>query len=899
MKKTLVLLSLLATTLSGWGQSAVKGSIPQAPTTILKSHPLPSENHVKTILCVDTLRYPQAKQQILGVPANFYIFDAWQADAESISQTFLNTGSLSLTGAEFIGGRSASSSGATITVNVGVYSVNASNVPTTLLGSGNVTLTGTTNAYRYVTFASPITVTGNYALVIAPTSAGSVVNFYINDRAAGQPYDEDFARYKSNYYPGSAGAYVSPLTLTTGDATNFPGNPFNFEPVVAPIVNYTINTQFTPSATSVCMGTPVTYTNGTTPAAHLGNRMTNYQIFRTYFGTAASDSTYVYDMDNLSPYIWSGTTTYTHPAAGAYDVLLGTNGGFWSSCFDYVTHTITVNAIPAAPTVTPGGPTTFCAGGSVSLTSSAATGNLWSNTANTPTTNITTSGSYTVTQTVAGCTSPASAATVVTVNPMDNASFSYPSSTLCTGGSNVTPTASTAGTYSSTAGLTFVSASTGEIDLAGSTNGTYTVTHTTTGTCPNTSTQSVTITAAPSADFSYTQAAYCMADVDPMPSFGSGASGGTFSSTTGLVIDGSTGAIDLSASTAGTYTVTNDIAASGACPATSDTYSITVNTSPTASISGGGSFCGITSTPVSIALTGSGPWDVTYTDGTTPTTVTGVATSPLTVNVTANGSYTVSQVTMAGCSNVGTGTAAVQLNPNPTVNFSAISPVCENASVVTLNATPAGGMFSGTGVSGNTFDPAGMGASTTTITYSYTDANGCSNSATQNAVINANPSVSLGTFADMCDYNAAITLSGGLPAGGSYSGNGVSAGMFDPAAAGLGSSAITYSYTDANSCSNTAVSTILVDECLGLDAESLNSVTVSPNPTTGDFMVSTSGTDEITFVVLTEDGKVVLAPRTLINGVSEQVSMNGFAKGVYFVRLSSVNGTATKKIVLQ
>jgi hypothetical protein len=109
-----------------------------------------------------------------------------------------------------------------------------------------------------------------------------------------------------------------------------------------------------------------------------------------------------------------------------------------------------------------------------------------------------------------------------------------------------------------------------------------------------------------------------MADVDPSPSFGSGASGGTFSSTTGLVINGSTGAIDLSASTAGTYTVTNDIIASGACPATSDTYSVTVNESPMAAVSGGGSFCGLTSTPVTVALTGAGPWDVTYTDGTTP-----------------------------------------------------------------------------------------------------------------------------------------------------------------------------------------------------------------------------------------------------------------------------------------
>ena len=57
---------------------------------------------------------------------------------------------------------------------------------------------------------------------------------------------------------------------------------------------------------------------------------------------------------------------------------------------------VTVNALPATPTITAGGPTTFCAGGSVTLTSSAGTSYLWSNGATTPSINVTTAGSYTV-----------------------------------------------------------------------------------------------------------------------------------------------------------------------------------------------------------------------------------------------------------------------------------------------------------------------------------------------------------------------------------------------------------------------------------------------------------------------------------------------------------------------
>src|SRR5213076_2329256 len=85
---------------------------------------------------------------------------------------------------------------------------------------------------------------------------------------------------------------------------------------------------------------------------------------------------------------------------------------------------VTVNPIPATPTIGAGGPTTFCTGGSVTLTSSSATGNQWflnGNPIGGATNNTfvaSASGSYTVVVTLSGCTSAASAATTVTVNPI-------------------------------------------------------------------------------------------------------------------------------------------------------------------------------------------------------------------------------------------------------------------------------------------------------------------------------------------------------------------------------------------------------------------------------------------------------------------------------------------------
>ncbi len=78
---------------------------------------------------------------------------------------------------------------------------------------------------------------------------------------------------------------------------------------------------------------------------------------------------------------------------------------------------LTVNALPATPTVSASGATTFCAGGSVTLTSSAGTSYLWSNGATTQSIVVTTAGNYTVRVTNANnCQSAASAVRTIVVN---------------------------------------------------------------------------------------------------------------------------------------------------------------------------------------------------------------------------------------------------------------------------------------------------------------------------------------------------------------------------------------------------------------------------------------------------------------------------------------------------
>lgn len=162
-----------------------------------------------------------------------------------------------------------------------------------------------------------------------------------------------------------------------------------------------------------------------------------------------------------------------------------------------------------------------------------------------------------------------------------------------------------------------------------------------------------------------------------------------------------------------------------------------------------------------------------------------------------------------GC--YGTANATVTVTAAPAVTFAAPAAVCENAPAIPLSGgSPMGGIYGGTGVSGGTFTPATAGPGSHIITYSVTDGNGCSGSSSDTMVVHALPQVSLTAPANTCAKDAPIQL-GGTPAGGTFSGAGVSNGQFDPGIAGVGAHSISYSYTDNNGCTNTSSQSIQVN----------------------------------------------------------------------------------------
>jgi gliding motility-associated-like protein len=156
------------------------------------------------------------------------------------------------------------------------------------------------------------------------------------------------------------------------------------------------------------------------------------------------------------------------------------------------------------------------------------------------------------------------------------------------------------------------------------------------------------------------------------------------------------------------------------CPG-SATFTITP-TGPTATLSGGGTFCNSSqTTPLSVALTGSAPWSLIYSiDGVAQPAVTGIATSPYVFQGSPTNVYSLVSVSdNSGCNSNATGSATVDLYPGVPVGHDDVftAPGTANLSVDDDGGTyvwydaPTGGTQVNTGA---TFSPTPVLNTTTT-----------------------------------------------------------------------------------------------------------------------------------------------------------------------------------------
>jgi hypothetical protein len=215
----------------------------------------------------------------------------------------------------------------------------------------------------------------------------------------------------------------------------------------------------------------------------------------------------------------------------------------------------------------------------------------------------------------------------------------------------------------------------------------------------------------------------------------------TYAWTPSATLNTSTGTTVIATPTAQTtYTVT--ATSQYGCTRTQD-VTATMITRPTASISGTGIYCaGQTSTTsLSIAVTGSGPWSGTLSNG---QSFSG-SSSPIAVSVapTSTTTYTVATLSDASCTAISSdlsGSALVTINPIPAApTATVVNPTCATGTG-TINVTsPLGAGF--TYSIGGAFQSstAFAGVNPGTVTLSVNNVYGCASAATTSVVVPAQP----------------------------------------------------------------------------------------------------------------------------------------------------------------
>jgi hypothetical protein len=388
---------------------------------------------------------------------------------------------------------------------------------------------------------------------------------------------------------------------------------------------------------------------------------------------------------NLSYYVFSSNETLAginsdlaNFGVNAYDMAtlnFNTNGG--------PNYSYTV-ATPPTSIISYSG-TPYCSnGGTASVTNTGTAGGTYSSTAGLNINGTTgainlgssTAGTYAVTYTIApnGSCSVYTSTTNVTVSQAPAATISYAGSPFCSTASsaNATLVGTAGGTYSSTSGLS-INAFTGAINIAGSTAGSYIVTYTipaANGCALFTTTTPITITTAPAATISYGTSPYC-SNAGSANVTSTGTLGGAYSSTTGLSLNASTGAVNLGTSTAGTYTVTYTIASNGGCPAFTTSAPITITAANNATINYAGSpFC-----PASgiATVTRTGTAGGTYSS--TTGLVINATTGEVNTATSVAGTYIVTYSLAAN-----TGCPAFSTSASITINSLSVAPISATAS---------------------------------------------------------------------------------------------------------------------------------------------------------------------------------------------------------------------------
>ncbi|MBS1636523.1 MAG: T9SS type A sorting domain-containing protein [Bacteroidetes bacterium] len=558
--------------------------------------------------------------------------------------------------------------------------------------------------------------------------------------------------------------------------------------------------------------------------------------------TVCSGQTATVTASGATTYAWNtGATTAAlsvSPSATTVYTVTGTSAG----CAKTATTSITVKTTPTVAVTS----ASVCQGSSATITASGATTYSWSTSATTASISVTPTAStvYTVTGTTNGCTNTSTSS--VTVTPLPSVSAS--SSTICSG-QTATVTATGASTYAWNTGAT-----TAALSVSPATTTNYTVTGSAAG-CSKTATTTITVKTTPTV--SVNSATVCQGSAAALTA--SGAS--TYNWNTGAT----TASVSVSPTTTTSYTVTGT---TNGCTNTKVT-TVNVNALPTLSVNSATICAGGTA-----MLNASGAATYTWS--------TGSNASSISVSPSSTTTYTLNGQSSAGCAGSAV-TCMVTVTSAPSISVNS-STVC-SGSTATLTAA---GVTSYTWNTGSTSASISVNPSATTVYTVSGNLSGCATTDVKTATVTVNtlPAVTLSPIAGPLCINSPATALNGSPAGGTYSGTGVSGSNFDPSVSGSGTFTVTYLYTDVNNCSNSDAKTVMVSNCTGIQEQQLPAISVYPNPAHDALNIKmTNISGKVDVEIYDATGRLVYNAEVSQDMIS--VNTEAYAKGLYTVRIKA------------
>ncbi len=139
------------------------------------------------------------------------------------------------------------------------------------------------------------------------------------------------------------------------------------------------------------------------------------------------------------------------------------------------------------------------------------------------------------------------------------------------------------------------------------------------------------------------------------------------------------------------------------------------------------------------------------------------------------------------------------------------------------------------------------------------------------------------------------------PAGGAYSGDGVSDNIFDPFTAGLGTHSITYTYTDDNGCTSVSIQEIEVTICQAIDNIIPKvMINIYPIPAISDITISISNAEDVERIEIFDLlGNRIISEQ--VNGVVEMelfYNISDIPSGTYIVQIIARNCIYSEQLII-